>query len=252
MEEGAAYQPKPDLRLNRIIQRRRRLRWDHAQADAKSARDVLRRCGIVLIERALGSWLCRGIERQLPTIKPISPTRVIEPTHRQDLLLYPGGYVSQALRESWDMIEPILNETVGNNPEVVELSAMVSFPGAAQQAPHPDVRQAQGQAPMYSIFMPLTDQTYEMGPLLAWPGTHFGEPPELPMQDVVPMLAPAGSLIIMDSRLYHCGGANHSEVPRPVFYFTLRGDGPAPVGSTLSLLPDLEGSTIQQLSSSVS
>ena len=248
MEEGAPHAQEPDPRLNRIIRRRRRLRWDQAQTDATSARALLRRSGIVLIERALGSWLCQGIERQLPAIKPISPTRVIEPTHRQDLLLYPGGYVSQALRESWDLIAPVLSESVGSNPEVVELSAMVSFPGAAQQAPHPDVHQVEGQAAMYSIFIPLTDQTFEMGPLLAWPGTHFGEPPELPMQDVVPMLAPAGSLIIMDSRLYHCGGANRSEVPRPVFYFTLRGDGPPPAGSTLSLLPDLEGSTLNDLS----
>ena len=100
---------------------------------------------------------------------------------------------------------------------------------------------------MYSVFIPLTDQTYEMGPLLAWPGTHYGEPPELPMSDVVPMMAPAGSLIVMDSRLYHCGGENRSDTPRPVMYFTVKGTGPLPQGSTLSLLAELKGSKVNDL-----
>ena len=247
MDKISYHEKSNQLRLTRIIRRRRRLRWDPEESSPTIAQQQLAQSGILLMEAVIDPWLCQRITQQIPKLKPVAPTRVIEPTHRQDLLLYPGGYVSEVLRRSWGHIAPVMEPTLGRDPNLVELSAMVSFPGAAPQAPHPDVHNDRGQAPMYSIFIPLTDQTYDMGPLLAWPGTHFGEPPELPMQDVVPMLARAGSMIIMDSRLYHCGGANLSDVPRPVFYFTLRGEGTAPKGSTLSLLPELVGSTLQEL-----
>ena len=166
-----------------------------------------------LSKNVISARLSDRIHAQLPRLKPLAPTRVIEPSRRQDLLLYPGGYVSEVMDLAWTTIMPFMHTIVGRDPELLELSSMVSFPGAAQQAPHPDVHQCEHQTSMYSVFIPLTDQTYEMGPLLAWPGTHYGEPPELPMSDVVPMMAPAGSLIVMDSRLYHCGGENRSDTP---------------------------------------
>ena len=236
-----------DPRLVRILQRRRSLIWSPAEQDAKVAGSILTKFGIVLIENVISARLSDRIHAQLPRLKPLAPTRVLEPSRRQDLLLYPGGYVSEVMEVAWTTLLPFMDTIAGPNPELMELSAMVSFPGAAQQAPHPDVHQSEHQTPMYSVFIPLTDQTYEMGPLLAWPGTHYGEPPELPMSDVVPMMAPAGSLIVMDSRLYHCGGENRSDNPRPVMYFTFKGPGPLPQGSTLSLLAELKGSKVNDL-----
>lgn len=244
---SALQNNEADARLNRILHRRRRLLWSPETESVASPRSILSRSGIVLVEEVIPAQVCQRIKHQLPKLRPVAPTRIIEPSHRMDLLVYAGGYVSQVLRESWALLAPFMEEELGPNPEVVELSAMVSFPGAARQAPHPDVKQGTDQASMYSVFIPLTDQSFEMGPLLAWPGTHLEKPAELPMQDVVPMLTKAGSLIIMDSRLYHCGGANCSQVERPVLYFTLKGPGPTPQGSTLSLLPELRGASIAGL-----
>ena len=245
--EASQERENIDPRLVRILHRRRSLVWDPTKHDGKVARSILTKSGILLIEEVLSARLCNRIHALLPRLKPLAPTRVIEPSHRQDLLLYPGGYVSEALDLAWTTIMPFMHTVVGRDPDLLELSSMVSFPGAAQQAPHPDVHQSEHQTSMYSVFIPLTDQTYEMGPLLAWPGTHYGEPPELPMSDVVPMMAPAGSLIVMDSKLYHCGGENRSDIPRPVMYFTFKGPGPLPEGSTLSLLTELKGSKVNDL-----
>eukprot|EP01065_Artemidia_motanka_P051554 TRINITY_DN9120_c0_g1_i1.p1 TRINITY_DN9120_c0_g1~~TRINITY_DN9120_c0_g1_i1.p1 ORF type:complete len:1134 (+),score=208.98 TRINITY_DN9120_c0_g1_i1:58-3459(+) len=133
-----------------------------------------------------------------------------------------------------------------------------------------------GAALCVSVFIPLVDVTPDMGPLDAWPGSHgvlqlmpdplrhlappegsppfrefFSEEEELDYhrkhasapQDPrgvlfrrVAFAVPAGSAVVMDSRLMHRGGANCSDRRRPVFYVTFASEkGAFPEGSTYSL-----------------
>ena len=232
--------PAPAHGIARTLQRRRDL-VVNPREHLGHARTQFEKHGTVMLPTIHEPHICSRILRMLPSVQPVLATRILEPSHRQDLPVYSGGYVSSLIDTTWKCVAPVLEPIVGPDPEVVELSCMISFPGAKQQAPHPDVRQEDGQAEMLSIFIPLCDQTYDMGPLLVWPGTQNGTPPELPMRDVVPMFSDAGSVILMNSKVYHCGGANVSNKPRPVLYFTLKGDGPMPGGSTRSILPELSG-----------
>jgi len=68
--------------------------------------------------------------------------------------------------------------------------------------------------------------TKETGGPLLWPGTHWSvevppaEPDELPSGWILAE-APAGSVVMWDSALWHSGGVNHSDRPRYslIFYF---------------------------------
>eukprot|EP01052_Picozoa_sp_SAG31_P043205 SAG31_NODE_7122_length_1783_cov_1.274941_1_plen_89_part_00 len=50
-----------------------------------------------------------------------------------------------------------------------------------------------------------------------------------------------GDCVLMDSRLFHCGGGNSSNVRRRLLYFSLHVPGNLPPGSTYSMLPRYTG-----------
>lgn len=74
------------------------------------------------------------------------------------------------------------------------------------------------------ISYPLTDIAgVEDGGPLVLPGTHTGPPTERPTgprpPGSVPILAPAGSAVLIDSRVWHTVGANRSGNPRMTLFY---------------------------------
>merc|ERR1712061_813804 len=105
-----------------------------------------------------------------------------------------------------------------------ELACLVSEPGAERQPLHSDT-QCPAKA-LVTSFLALQDVEASMGPTVVCPGTHRQEVHdsfvELPLDQRssdsaldnhggVPVLLEKGSVLVMDSRLLHCGGANTAE-----------------------------------------
>ena len=83
-----------------------------------------------------------------------------------------------------------------------------------------------------------------------WPQTHLSEahatiqasPSTLRTWPSVQMDLSSGSCVVMDSRLYHCGGGNVADTPRCLLVVSFaRAADALPRGSTYSLLPELAG-----------
>ena len=178
----------------------------------------------------------------------------------------------------------MLREVLGNG-RLVEFSCLLSFPGSVAQPPHSDSMarslSATSSAHLVSCFVPLLDVGEAMGPLEVWPGTHStvqllpeslkclqsedglqyrefmsereefdagvsSEEVDVTSYERVRMTVPRGSVVLMDSRLYHRGSANVSHKTRPVLYFTFASEsGRLPEGSTYSLSSSLQGKDIR-------
>ena len=147
-----------------------------------------------------------------------------------------------------ELIYPVLEKMLGPDAKLVEYSSILTFPNAKAQGIHPDAGMERlsdiyESALVYSVFVYLTDVSYDMAALDVRPKTHthfqFLIPEELNMIEAVPkvrMAVPTGSIVIMDSRTYHRGSANTSPKERPVFYFSfMSSKGEPPTGPTYSL-----------------
>ena len=136
---------------------------------------------------------------------------------------------------------------------LVELSCMIAFPGATEQAAHADVPR-DTETPTATLWVLLQDVGLESGPTHVFPDdcdarartlgsearrpTHYAPDGE-PEADIAPIEAPAtavaltgasGTAVAMDCRLVHFGGANASSAPRVQLSATFRrgertGDG---------------------------
>jgi hypothetical protein len=91
--------------------------------------------------------------------------------------------ISAALKEIHDhpLFPQVIQQVLGDkNPALSEITAITAGFGAHHQAWHPDVK-ADGNALMfgrtyshsYSLFIPLQNTTYDMGPTDLCPGTHM-------------------------------------------------------------------------------
>ncbi len=230
-----------DPLLTRMLERRARFLLSVNDVGTGQATKLLNEEGVVAIGGVCDPHACERLVLNICRLREMAATRIDKPDHRSDWPQYFGGYAANLFFDAISTVGAVLGDRLTDNPEITEFSCMISYPGAQRQNPHPDVRHAENTAEMYSVFIPLSDQTFNMGPLLTWPGTHLEFPTELKVSDMVPMTADAGTIIIMNSRLFHCGGQNASDKPRPVFYFTLKGEGPQAPGSTASILPEFKG-----------
>ena len=135
---------------------------------------------------------------------------------------------------------------------LVELSCMIAFPGATEQAAHADVLGTRRRPLQRSGYYCRTSRS--SGPTHVFPDdcdarartleqhaarpTHYapnGEADDVPAaaaagDDAVPLLGAAGDAAAMDCRLVHYGGANSSVAPRVQLSATFRrgergGDG---------------------------
>ena len=127
-----------------------------------------------------------------------------------------------------------LAELLGSDAELYELAAMVSDVGARRQAVHPDTPietgVEDGRPLVCTAFVALQDVTTEMGPTILWAGTHSAAAHAAWETDKAGFLRGAlprvallskGDVLLFDSRLLHCGGANR-EGRRALFYFSLK------------------------------
>ena len=113
----------------------------------------------------------------------------------------------------------------------------------------------QAVAPLITSFVALSDVSCAMGPTRVWPGTHDAAfhcrlwhsscaeiEAALHERTAVDCDVRQGDCVLMDSRLWHCGGANTSELRRTLLVASFMGTrGQPPYGSTFSLLEHLTG-----------
>ena len=179
--------------------------------------------------------------------------------HRWDLKLPLSETVEQAMNAAVVALQSLLQGTVQAEGALVELSCLITDPGAPRQNVHVDTGGWKTAcAPLLTVFIPLQDISEEMGPTILFPGTH--DDPYLqqwlsvmPGADRCPeqfgggihATCPAGSAILMNSRLLHCGGANLQADAggsrRRLFYMTWQKPGNTNHGSTYTIRDELVG-----------
>lgn len=167
----------------------------------------------------------------IPT--PPSP----RPCSRYDLYLPLDGPIEAALRECVAQLQPVLIDRLGADPELFELSALISDEGAPRQPVHPDTGYSNSTA-IVTSFIALQDVTEDMGPTFFLPGTqtesaHAEFNGEASQKSELLRTSPrrlgtisTGDATVFDSRLLHGGGANDRS-RRILFYFSfkVRSDG---------------------------
>lgn len=170
--------------------------------------------------------------------------------NRYDLYLDLDGPVRAALDEALKPLRPVLGATLGADAELFELAALISDPRSPRQPVHPDTPFRAGEAAaVVTAFVALQDVDGLMGPTSVIPGTHTAKAHERfntkddGGRERVALLREepnhvgvlgVGDANLIDSRLFHCGGANDSTRRRVLFYFSFRRRGKVtPSGSLL-------------------
>lgn len=147
-----------------------------------------------------------------------------EPELRRDVLLPISSPVEAVLKATLSgNVGSILLNTVGRDAELCSFSAIISEPGAQAQAIHSDADWNETAPRIITMFLALHDILDEaMGPTRFCPATHT--PQCFPGERWLPATGTnvadrssiwfalnAGDAVLMDSTLWHCGGANTSE-----------------------------------------
>lgn len=132
----------------------------------------------------------------------------------------------------------VLRRRLVEQAVLVELSAIISFPGAAAQATHSDVPWNSDDPQLLSVFVAMQDTSLGKGPTRIYPGTHTSEGHDCAAaargyssgpgsgdtqlrealgeqfgQPVMPEMQ-AGDATIIDVRCFHGGLANESDAAR--------------------------------------
>lgn len=119
--------------------------------------------------------------------------------------------------------EPVLSiaeQVLGEGLLLSSLSAITLAPGQEAQPLHSDSQQISLRRPhpclMLNAFWVLTDFTEANGATRIVPGSHKNpKPPKYgEAYDTIPAEAPAGSIVLFDSQLWHGGGANQTDQRR--------------------------------------
>lgn len=147
------------------------------------------------------------------------------PGHRRDYVLPIAGSVEAVLRAA--LCGPagaVLADALGADAELCGANAIAAEPGAAAQAVHSDGEWAEVAPRVITMFLALHDVVQkDMGATLFFPATHTpqcfpGRRWHAPTEAIVAQRSDqplwfalhAGDAVLMDSRLWHAGGANTS------------------------------------------
>ena len=231
-------------------------------------RGALETCGLLLSRQHDTTRLltdeCRAeVEALLDVALGLPPDRALdvlrsgirEPTHRHDLRLDMTPPVRRLLAAvlAPEAISSAIEAVLGPRAECCECSCIVSEGGARAQAAHCDTLPVEGRedsARLITLFVALQDIEASMGPTLVWPRTHtpsfheaLGEEGPLLLRSMPAfgLTLDAGDAVLMDSRVWHSGGANTSGRRRCVLVCSFAAPGAFPEGSTYSMLPQLIG-----------
>lgn len=201
------------------------------------------RDGYVVQRRLLSEDDCDGLMAQV-----LSDWRVPERSlyvHKKKFRIHATSEWNEltrcAVKKTYQRFSRLIHLFIqDDDPWLVELGSICVFPGAKQQHLHRD--HADPQRKLLMCFLNLMEVDEECGPLSVWPGYQLGAQsnPRPITSDRQPagvkMILPAGSCVLMDGSLPHCGLANTSSHSiRPVFYFSL-GD-PSIQGPTYGTQP---------------
>ena len=117
------------------------------------------------------------------------------------------------------LVLELLEEVLGKGALLSGFSANILEPGGtggalhADQSGYPPPWPAEPQGMNFAWL--LDDFTTENGATRMVPGSHSrGKPFEPPEQEALPVIAPAGTAIAFEGRIWHQTGANLSEAPR--------------------------------------
>ena len=189
---------------------------------------------------------------------------------RWDMYLALEAPVLLMLREAATKLFPALAELLSDETWVCELSSLISDGGSARQPLHSDTTWQVGLPPLVTCFIALQDIKSDMGPTIMVPRTHtdataherLSGRPEMPAREaslgamhgtaataaglkfpVMQCTINEGDCVMMDSRLFHCGGSNTSGLRRRLAYFSLHAPGILPGGPDhpYSMLPQYKG-----------
>ena len=187
------------------------------------------RDGYVVHRRLLSENDCDGLMDQV-----LSDWRVPERNlyvHKKKFRIHAASEWNEltryAVKKTYQRFSRLIHSFVqDDDPWLVELASISVFPGAKQQHLHRDHDDSQRK--VLTCFLNLKDVNEDSGPLFLVPGYQHGgqsnSRPILPGQRPagIKMILPAGSCVLMDGSLPHCGLANTScHAIRPVFYFSL-------------------------------
>ena len=190
--------------------------------------------------------------------------------HRWDMYLALEAPVLLMLREATTKLFPALVELISDEMQVCELSSLISDSGSARQPLHSDTTWQVGLPPLITCFIALQDIKSDMGPTIMVPRTHndataherLSGKLEMPAREaalgamhgtnataaglklaVMQCTINEGDCVMMDSRLFHCGGSNTSSHRRRLAYFSLHAPGilPGDPDHPYSMLPRYKG-----------
>jgi ectoine hydroxylase-related dioxygenase (phytanoyl-CoA dioxygenase family) len=268
------------------------------KAEGKAHAKVLQKEGVVRIDNVLSASVVDELGEFVYELKEQAEqdvasgavksiyrfANVLLKTNRCDLTMPLGpDIVTRALVDVFlkSPVRYTIENLLGKNAILYELSCLISYPGSQRQVVHPDTPYgasgglADDEPVLYTCFIALQDISLDMGPTVWLPNTHTkdahdrfrdesspssssgggggggGEQQQqqLPSpKDVLLSTAPAklgtlpkGSCGIYDSRLLHCGGANRSQNPRALFYFSFKNPKVGSAGNPGSIRPELVG-----------
>lgn len=162
---------------------------------------------------------------------------------RWDLKLRMSPEVRAVFDVILEVLQPML-EAIYPGWQLAELAAMCTFPGDPAQPVHSDTSHIYDKSHV-TMWVALHDVEVAHGPTKMYPRTHTN--PEVHMGYTKPDEDSAilcgmrcGDIVLMDSRLLHCGTANVSAERRFLFYSTWMPPVRRSTGSTNTLLPEYE------------
>ena len=109
----------------------------------------------------------------------------------------------------------LVEDILGDRIHLTSLTANITAPGSAKMLMHCDQGYIPSPWPPFPLGLnvgyALDDFTVENGATLFVPGSHrelHAPDPEVNLPNVTPILCPAGSMLVMEDRLWHQTGAN--------------------------------------------
>jgi Phytanoyl-CoA dioxygenase (PhyH) len=152
---------------------------------------------------------------------------------------------------------------LGDQYEIVELSADIPLPGAPDQPPHrdfpmPEPTRRERRLTSLAFNAATVDVTPEMGPFLIAPGTHFDEGADFVQemfpvgaakdaynQRMVPRLAKRGSVSARSGLTIHKGSHNTGRMRPVIILGVVSPEDRAHSATTLDLAPDYRAPTLK-------
>ena len=224
--------------------------------------------GCIIIPNVLSEKECdellKIIERE--EHKSIHETGNINSGHKRKDLMLPIGQTKSYIRNIYEKIRGFCDQ-ITPSARIVENSSLISYPGCYPQVWHSDTTfKSDKEANLVSFGVALDDVTNNMGPLEVFLKSNgiykdkikLLQDPKFRSEDLDgsyddglkyqkheelckklrfehgKCACKKGSLVIWSSKIIHRGGANTSK-KRPIFYFSLVGEGTRPSGATYSL-----------------